>query len=132
MVKVIQDLWIVNEAGIVLFSRVYNEKVDAQLFGSLLSALNSFAEELDQGGLSNFVLGKKEFTILKMHTCLFIASSSKRYNQKLVSKELRTVAEKFFDMFPPEMVKNWDGNVKAFNKFEQEIKPELDEFLLLL
>jgi len=130
--NIIRDLWIVNEAGVVLFDRVSEEKVDAQLFGSLLSAINSFAEELDQGGLNNFTMKHTQFTIYKKHNCLFIASSASKYSQKQVSKELRAIAEKFFNTFPKKMIDNWDGDVRVFYKFEEQIKSHLDEFLLLL
>ncbi|MFX0186417.1 MAG: hypothetical protein ACFE8A_01645 [Candidatus Hodarchaeota archaeon] len=54
--KVVQDLWILLDSGIVLFSRVYNPKINQQLFGSLMTALNSFAGELAAGGLTSFEL----------------------------------------------------------------------------
>ena len=63
--KVVQDLWILSDSGIVLFSRVFNPKVNEQLFGALMSALNTFANELSSGGLSSFELSSIRFTILK-------------------------------------------------------------------
>ena len=56
-----------SEEGIVLFSRVFNPKVDDQLFGGLMSALNTFAESLSDGGLSNFELSDKRFALMKMN-----------------------------------------------------------------
>ena len=63
--KVLQDIWILTEAGIVLYHRIYDENFDDQLFGSLFSALNSFAEEVVKDGLSNFELHDKRFTLLR-------------------------------------------------------------------
>ncbi|KKM72420.1 hypothetical protein LCGC14_1420660, partial [marine sediment metagenome] len=40
MAKLIQDIWILAESGIVLFHRVFNKQIDAQLFGALMTALN--------------------------------------------------------------------------------------------
>ena len=71
MTKLIQDLWILEDSGIVLFHRVFDEKVDANLFGGLLSALNSFAEEISKSGLSIFVLSNKRFSLLKSKNYLF-------------------------------------------------------------
>lgn len=39
--------------------------MDDQLFGGLMAALNSFAEELVNKGLSNFELQDKRYTLLK-------------------------------------------------------------------
>jgi hypothetical protein len=130
--NVIRDVWIVNEAGVVLFDRVDDVTVDTQLFGSLLSAINAFAEELGQGGLNSFSMRHKKFVILKEHNCLFIASTAAKYSEKQVSRELKAIAEKFFHTFPPKMIENWDSDVRVFKKFEKQIKNHLDEFLLLL
>ena len=53
MVKLIKDLWILTESGITVFSRVIDPRVNPQLFGALMSAINSFAEKLTEGGISN-------------------------------------------------------------------------------
>ena len=71
MTKIIQDIWILDDAGIVLFHRVFDENVDVNLFGGLLSAMNSFAEEISKGSLSNFELAEKKFSILKKRNYLF-------------------------------------------------------------
>ena len=92
MPKLLQDIWILAESGIVVFHRVFDEKVNAQLFGGLMAALNSFAEKLSKGGLSNFELSNKRFSVIKENHFLFIASSSKDINLKKVDQELRIIA----------------------------------------
>ena len=49
LLKILRDIWILTDSGIVLFHRTYDQDLDEQLFGSLLSALNSFAEEISKG-----------------------------------------------------------------------------------
>ena len=49
MSKIIKDLWVLTDSGIVLFSKTYDQKVNPQLFGALMSALNKFAEALTDG-----------------------------------------------------------------------------------
>ena len=56
--KIIRDIWILTRDGIVLFSRVFHEQVEEQLFGALVSALSSFSDKLLEGGLQNFELKK--------------------------------------------------------------------------
>ena len=92
-------MWIVTEGGIVVFSRVYEKGLDEQLFGALLTALNSFAEEISQGGLSNFELSDMRFTILKKAQFIFIANSDKRIKPKRVLQELTDVMNKFFAIY---------------------------------
>lgn len=127
LVKVLQDIWILTENGIVLFHRVFNEKVDDQLFGGLMAALNSFAEELVKTGLSNFELQNKRYTIIKKNNILFIANSSKNVKEKKVAEELNTIIARFFELYPLEILKNWDHDVSIFSDFEKEIKSSLEE-----
>ncbi|TFF84378.1 MAG: hypothetical protein EU552_00740 [Promethearchaeota archaeon] len=125
--KILQDIWILSEAGIVLFHRKYDENLDDQLFGSLLSALNSFAEELVKDGLSNFELKSKRFTLIKTNNLIFIADSSKKVKEKKVMEELKEIVNKFFKLYPPQMLKDWDNDVSIFKKFENEIKESLED-----
>lgn len=120
-------MWIVSEGGIVIFSRVYEKTLDDQLFGALLTALNSFATEIAMEGLSNFELSDKRFTILKNGKFIFIANSDKKIKPKRVIQELKAVIEKFFIVYPKELLDNWDSDVNIFSNFDKEIEDSLDE-----
>jgi len=77
-----------TEEGEVLFSHVFEKKVDDHLFGGLMSVLNTFAEALTEGGLSNFELNDKRFTIMKMNRLLFIANASLKVKDKKLREEI--------------------------------------------
>jgi len=117
----------VSEGGIVVFSRVYEKTLDEQLFGALLTALNSFAEEIAQEGLSNFELSNMRFTILKKADFIFIANSDKKIKPKRVLQELRAVMDKFFTLYSKETIDNWDNDVSLFSNFAKEIEDSLDD-----
>ena len=116
-----------SEGGIVVFSRVYEKTLDEQLFGALLTALNSFAEEIAQDGLSNFELGDMRFTILKKSHFIFIANSDKKIKPKRVLQELKDVKEKFFTVYSKEIIDNWDNDVSVFSNFDKKIEDSLDD-----
>ena len=120
-------MWIISEGGIVVFSRVYEKGLDEQLFGALLTALNSFAEEIAQDGLSNFELSDIRFTILKRAHFIFIANSDKKIKSKKIIQELQTVMEKFFTVYSKEIIDNWDNDVSVFSNFDKEIEDSLDD-----
>ena len=120
-------MWIISEGGIVIFSRVYEEMLDDQLFGALLTALNSFAEQIAQTGLSNFELGEKRFTILKRSHFVFIANSDKKIKPKKVVQELQAVMDIFFTVYSKETIDNWSGEVTIFSNFDQDIEDSLDD-----
>ena len=122
----LQDIWILQKSGIVMFHRVFNESVSPQAFGAMMSALNNFAEQLTDGGLSNFELNNKRFTIIKKYDLIFIANSSKRFNQKKINRELEKVSKKFLKLYS-EKIKDYKGQIGAFTQFEEVIKDSLED-----
>ncbi|MFX1326852.1 MAG: hypothetical protein ACFE91_01745 [Promethearchaeota archaeon] len=127
MEKIIQDIWILNDAGAVLFHRVFEKKIDEQLIGALMSALNLIAEELEKGGLSNFQLKEKKYFIMKQHGISFIVNSSKKTKEKKVNEELKRIVDKFFNLYPKEMLNTWDNDISVFSDFEKHIKDSLQD-----
>ncbi|TFF87533.1 MAG: hypothetical protein EU550_03070 [Promethearchaeota archaeon] len=125
--KILQDIWILNESGAVVFDRVYDEKIDPQLFGALMSALNSFAEELTEGGLSNFELSDKKFTITKKHKYIFVVNSDPKIKPKKVQYELQVVIDKFFEKYTKDQLTNWDGELTIFEDFKNDIEDSLED-----
>jgi hypothetical protein len=101
--------------------------VDDQLFGGLMSALNSFAEELAEGGLSNFELENKRYTFIKVNNLLFIANSSKKVKEKKVMQEMMRIVEHFFNLYATDIAETWDNDVSIFSDFEKQIEDSLEE-----
>ncbi len=124
--KILQDIWIVEKSGIVIFHREYDKVVSPQLFGAMMSALSMFAEQLAEGGLSNFELESTRFTIIKKGGLIFVANSSRQYNQKKVNKELNKVSDKFIKLYS-EKLKGFKGQLGAFSNFKNEIEDALEE-----
>ena len=124
--KIVQDLWILSEGGIVVFNRVFNPKINEQLFGALMTALNSFAEELIKGGPMSFELSSVRYTIFKSNTFLFISNSAKKIKEKNVKEELQKISDKFFLKYS-NTLENWDYEISVFSDFEPEIEDSLED-----
>lgn len=127
MEKIIQDIWILNDAGAVLYHRVFEKSVDEQLIGALISALNLLAEELERGGLSSFELKDKKYIFMKQHGLSFIVNSSKKTKEKKVKEEMRNIANRFFNLYPKEIFENWDNDISIFTDFEKHIEDSLQD-----
>ncbi|TFG26751.1 MAG: hypothetical protein EU532_09125 [Promethearchaeota archaeon] len=123
---VLQDIWILSHSGVVLFSRVFESRLEEQLFGALMSALNTFAEHLANGGLSSFELSEKRYIIKKISCYIFVASSSKQIKEKKLKEELEIVVEKFLKDYPPDWFINWDYDSSVFDCFIEEIEETLE------
>ena len=130
MVKAIQDLWILTNAGIVLFNRVYDPKVSAQLFGALMTALDSYSKEIGMGygGINNFEIKNIRFTIFRNRNLLFVANSSKKFKEKKVLNELDKISERFITKYSEFFndFENWNMEISMFSNFEEEIEDTLE------
>ena len=123
MPRILIDLWILTDNGIVLYSKVSDQKVNPQLFGPLMSALNKFAEKLTDGGITNFEMSDLRFVVTKRKSFLFIASSSNKTKEKKVIDDLVQISNQFFKLYSLEFL-NWDNDIEKFSDFGDYI----DEF----
>jgi hypothetical protein len=127
MAKIIRDLWILTNTGVTLFSQVSDEeKINPQLFGALMSALNTFAERLSDGGISNFEMSNIRFVIVKRRDFLFVGSAPSKIKEKKVIAELKIISDKFFEMYSQETLTNWDSDISIFSDFGIHIEQSLD------
>ena len=123
--RILIDFWILTDNGIVLYSKVSDQKVNPQLFGALMSALNKFAEKLTDGGISNFEMSDLRFVIIKRRNFLFIGSSLNQTKEKKVVDELMQISDQFFKLYAEALI-NWDNNVETFSDFGDHIEQFLE------
>ena len=126
--KILRDLWIMDASGTVLFKRVFEEKINEQLFGGFMSALNTFASQIDKDGLSSFDVGNRKFILLKHEKLFFIANFDSKVNPKKAQKELQDIADKFLQAYTVAIIA-WDGNVKTFEDFSTKIQDSLEDVI---
>ena len=117
MGKILQDIWIIDDAGIVLYNRVFNERVDAILFGALISALNNLTKEILNDGLSSFKLKNKLYSLARRKKITFIVSSDIKYKEKDIFREFKILIDSFFENYKVEL-ENWKGLIDIFSDFE--------------
>ena len=127
MGKIIQDIWILQPTGLVLFQRVFEQKMDSQLFGGFICALDTFATNFDSEGISKFELSNKQFLIAQKNNLLFIVDYSPKANLKSVQAELQSIVKKFFDIYPPAIWTNWNGDLSMFDNFSTQIQNSLED-----
>jgi len=128
LTKVIKDFWVLTSTGVTLYSRVMDEvRLDPQLFGALMSALNTFAEKLSNGGISNFEMRNMRFIIVRRRDFLFVGTALNKIKEKKVVEELKVISDKFFDVYPSDVLLNWDGDINIFSNFGQFIENSLEK-----
>ena len=118
----------VTSTGITLYSRVMDEeRLNPQLFGALMSALNTFAEKLSDGGISNFEMRNMRFVVVRRRDFLFVGTALNKIREKKVVEELKVISDKFFDVYPSGVLLNWDGDINIFSNFGQFIESSLEK-----
>ena len=126
MSKLLEDIWIMMNDGTVLFKRVFEEKLNEQLFGGFMSALETFASQLDEHGLSSFEIGQKKFILKKHNNMYFVSNFDKKVNLKKAAAELEHVADEFLAVYEVELL-SFRGNVEIFKEFEKKIQDSLED-----
>ncbi len=126
MGKIIQDMWILTNSGVTIFSRIFHNQINDQLFGALMSAINQFAESMVEGGISSFELSHRKFTIIRKHDLIFIANTKNKEKEKKVKDELQRISDKFFDLYSEKLI-NWDYDVSIFSEFQNYILDSLKD-----
>ncbi len=91
-----------------------------------MSALNTFAEKLTDGGISNFEMSDLRFVIVKRRNFLFIGSSLNKTKEKKVIDELKRISDVFFEVYS-EILVNWDSDVNYFSDFGDHIDKSLEK-----
>ena len=132
MDNVIDDLWVVNNDGIVLFSSD-EHGFDNNLFGAFLSAINMFVKEFSNDMLRNFEISDKQYVLIKEQNLLFVASASNNVSDKSIKNQMNQIIERFLELYPQEFFKTWNYDTNEFDKFELEFETlptnDLEKFL---
>ncbi|MFX0070225.1 MAG: hypothetical protein ACFFAO_03955 [Candidatus Hermodarchaeota archaeon] len=126
MNRIIQDIWIIDPAGIALYNNILSTNVNQHLFSSFLTAINAFAKKVANSELSSFIVGSTLFTLLKSNNFLFVASSSPQIKEKVIYNELKKISRRFFEKYS-NLLRNWNYNVRVFDDFGEDIKELLNK-----
>ncbi len=120
----ISAFFIVSSAGHSLFSKINAEndllKKNIIQIGGFISAIFIFSSELiglESGDHLKAISFKNHQFLVKMKDDIIFACLTERNDSKEIKKNIDLIAEKFLDLYE-ERVKNFDGDVSAFNEFE--------------
>ncbi len=128
MSKGFDDLWILTESGTVIFNiNNSGRKLDPQFFGMIITAVNSFSKTIVKDGLSKIELLNKRYDFLKQNELLFITCTSSEVKEKNIEKSLNKIAETFFEHYPIDFSRKWDGDVSLFKSFESEFRKKIEK-----
>jgi len=118
VIRDLQDLWILKEGGVVVFSKKNNKSINDQFIGGFISALSSFTKVILNDILSHFATHNLQVKILSKEGFMFVGRFPKKIKDKQVKKELDYIVSKFFEYFPQDQINKFGTDMKYYQKFE--------------
>jgi hypothetical protein len=133
MKDILQDIMIINFDGKTLACKIINFLDIKEFVGMLIRALSSFAQEIHEVGLYSFEFANLRFDLFKRNQIIFVGTTDKKVKQRTALKELKKVADDFFNQYPAELLSKLNGDLSIFSKFEKKLaiskKDQLLEFI---
>ena len=132
VIKYLEDLWILKDCGIIIFSKVRTHAIDDQCLGGLTSALYYFARQGLHETLLRFTTDKFEYKVIEREDLLFVATFPAKTKERVALNELEYIADRFLELYPKEVVEGWDHNMSRFLGFQEEVmtkKEKLGDFI---
>lgn len=122
MLETIEDLWIILDAGIVLFTYLKEHEVNPDIFGGIVTVLDNFAEVTLKSGLEFFEIDPNIYIVIKRHHLIFIATAPQKTNFDDLMADLRIIVAKFFSIYPIDIKEKWNGTRNYFSDFRDKIE----------
>ena len=117
----IKGFYIIKD-GVSLYSQEFEEKkYDENLTAGFLSAINSFANQIQEGdNIQQIVLGEKIFSFTLKKDLIFVLKHEK-FAQEAVSLFTDKLSEIFLERFEKKL-EGWHGDMSIFKRFDEDIK----------
>ena len=120
----VSAMFIVSSAGHSLFSKINEEneflKENIIQIGGFISALSTFSSELigrESGDHLRAINFENRQFLINIKNEVIFACFTENHDSKQIKECIDLIAEEFFDRYE-DRVKNFDGDVTAFNEFE--------------
>lgn len=110
----LKDIFIMKDSGECVFhqkmSKTDDVEADQTVMSSLLSAIEIFSVNIDNGGAQMFETQNYRFIYHRNNSWIYVARANKDVSPTYITKAFSNVSEKVKNILPT----NWDGNVQIF------------------
>lgn len=121
--KSIEALWVLSKDGIPIADFCREKNINKSLVSSAISAIRTFASSFSGKELKSFQTENSQFSCVKCleSTSILVLKVSKNAKQKDIKKMCKVIKDLFENLYDPEDIKNWDGDLSYFDKFEHKL-----------
>lgn len=126
MIKYLQDLWILTDNGINIFTKEGSRQIDEVVLAAFNSAVRNFFQVMFDETLQRFTSDKFEYKILGKRNLLFVATFSLKNKEKTALSELNYIAERFCEQYSAQKIQTWNHDMHEFDDFQIEVKTKTE------
>lgn len=125
--RAIESIWIINKEGETLFNEDFHNQgskdIDSILFGSIISAVQSFAREFGEDSAKSFGLGNSDIYmgIDKSTKIIFALKCEKKASSKKIRQMLKKIKETFIENFQ-KSIASGDMSLGLFSAFAKDLR----------
>lgn len=119
----VKELWIISDNGSEIFNYAPETKLDPDLLGGFMTAMQSFTMELSKEKLNAIVIGDSRYNIFRDPEKKFyiLGRSSIKSPEESVRKILKKISDLFYSMFSARL-DDFNGDVGGFYRLLDEAK----------
>ena len=124
MSSIIKELWIFSNAGIPIVEISKDTGLNKYLMGSFISAIKSYAQHLSEKGLNSFILENYKFILKSVldNNAILVCMCDVNIKDKKIHKQCDVIARIFEEIYKPDDIQNWDGEVSYFDRFKEKLE----------
>ena len=124
MSSIIKELWIFSNAGIPIVEISKDTGLNKYLMGSFISAIKSYAQHLSEKRLNSFILENYKFILKSVldNNAILVCMCDVNIKDKKIHKQCDVIARIFEEIYKPDDIKNWDGEVSYFDRFKEKLE----------
>ena len=124
MTSIIQDFWLFSKDGLPIAEFAGEQALDKSILGGLVSAIKFYSQQITTKGLQSFLLEDNKFTFISTleGSAILVCRTSSKIKEKKVQKICNNIVKIFEELFDPNDIINWDGDVRFFDKFREKLE----------
>lgn len=124
MSSIIKEFWVFSNAGIPIVEISKETSLNKYLMGSFISAIKTCSQQLSEKGLNSFIMESYKFILKSVlnNNAILVCMCDSNIKDKKIHKQCEVIARIFKELYKPDDVKNWDGDVAFFDEFREKLE----------
>jgi hypothetical protein len=124
MTSIIQDFWLFSKDGLPIAEFTGAQALDKSILGGLVSAIKIYSQQITSKGLQSLLLEDNKFTFISTleSSVILVCRTSSKVKEKKIQKICNHIVKIFEELYDPNDIINWDGDVRFFDKFREKLE----------